>query len=70
MFSMLKISVPYLYWRISSIEVQIEQTEKQTTAIRLQLASLCIMGAQLKALPLKPLGPSQHYSIVGFKGGP
>ena len=35
----------------------------KTTAIR--VAFLGIMGA-----PLKPLGPSKHYRVEGFKAGP
>ena len=48
------------------------QTRKTTAIRRVQLserlATLGIMGFQLRA-SLKPLGPSQHYRIEGFKGG-
>ena len=41
----------------------------QTTPITRRLASLGIIGDQLK-LPLELFGPLQHYCIEGFKLGP
>ena len=62
----------YIYFKVTSTATNKNNQTGKTTAIkriavRETIASLCIIGPQLKA-PLKPLGPSQHYDIWEFRG--
>jgi len=54
---------------VNSFVARLEKQHRSDVRLSERLASLGIMGAQLSA-HLKPLGPSQHYGIEGFKGGP